>query len=100
MTERKTDVLSLRLDASLSKEIDRIADWRGKTASEVARELLQYGVAVERDLQAQELKQPYTSGTVSRDDDNARLTISANIRFLSPREMAEIEAAIDEAMGY
>lgn len=99
MTERKTDVLNLRLDPSQAKEIERIAEWRGKTASEVARDLLQYGISVERDLEAQELKQPYLHGPLNRSADNARLTISASIRFLSPREMAEIEAAIDEAMG-
>ena len=59
MAERKTGVLNLRLDQALAREIDRIAEWRGKSASEVARDLLQYGVTVERALEAEELKRPY-----------------------------------------
>jgi hypothetical protein len=100
MTERKTDVLNLRLDASLAGEIDRIAQWRGKTASEVARELLQYGVAVERDLEAEELRRHYSAGHLDRNAESVRIDIEARYRFLSPPELAAIEAAINEAEEY
>lgn len=99
MTERKTDILNVRLDPSLAKEIDRIATWRGKTASEVARELLQYGVAVERNLEAEELRRHYGSGELDRSGEEVRIVIEARYRFLSRRELAEIEAAIDEEIG-
>lgn len=100
MTERKTDILNLRLDPSLASEIDRIATWRGKTASEVARDLLHYGVTVERDLEAQELKRGYTVSPVDRGADDVRIIIQASYHFLSRRELAEIEAAITEEMSY
>src|SRR5919106_2658821 len=89
MTDKKTDVLNLRLDAALAKEIDRIAAWRGKTASEVARELLQYGVRVERDLEAQELRRGYEAGSVDRTSENIRVLINAELKFMSYRELAD-----------
>jgi hypothetical protein len=70
------------------------------THSASVRDLLQYGITVERDLEAQELRQHYASTPMNRDAENARLNITASINWLSPREMAEIEAAIEEAMGY
>jgi predicted transcriptional regulator len=96
MTERKTDVLNLRLDPSLAKEIDRIAEWRGKTASEVARDLLQYGVAVERDLEAEELKRPYGSPRIDRNAENTRVLIDARYRFYTVAELAAFETDLDE----
>jgi predicted nucleic acid-binding Zn-ribbon protein len=36
--DKKTDVLNLRLDPALAAEIQRIADWRGTSASEIARD--------------------------------------------------------------
>jgi hypothetical protein len=89
MTEKKTDVLNLRVDPALSTEIDRIAAWRGKTASEVARDLLQYGVRVERDLEAQELRRAYDRGSVDRNAENVRVVINAELKFLSYRELAD-----------
>ena len=38
--DKKTDVMNLRLDPALAGEIQRIAEWRGTTASEIARELM------------------------------------------------------------
>lgn len=91
MTERKTDVLNLRLDPSLAREIERIAEWRGKTASEVARELLTFGVRVERQLEADELQQHYTSRPL-RESENVEIRIEAKLHILSYRELAEREA--------
>ncbi len=100
MTDRKTDVLNIRLDPSLAREVDRIADWRNLTASEVARDLLHYGIAVERDLEAQELKRHYSSSRVDRAAGDVRVVIEARYHFLSRRELAEIDAAIEEEMGH
>ena len=99
MTEKKTDVLNLRLDAGLAKEIDRIAAWRGKTASEAARELLQYGVQVERGLEADELCRDYST-KLDRNAENVRVEISGRIRYLSYAELAQIDANIAEAEEY
>ncbi len=90
MTQRKTDVLNLRLDSSLAKEIDRIAEWRGKTASEVARELLTFGVRVERQLEASELQQNYSSRPL-RESENVEIRIDAKLHVLSYRELADRE---------
>jgi hypothetical protein len=94
MTERKTDVLNLRLDPGRAREIERIAEWRGKTASEVARELLTFGIAVERQLEADELRRPYTSGSL-REAENVEIRIEAKLHVLNYRELADRQA--DEA---
>jgi metal-responsive CopG/Arc/MetJ family transcriptional regulator len=87
MTERKTDILNVRLDSALAAEIDRIAGWRGKSASEVARDLMKFGVAAERDLQAQELKQSYGSPPIDRNAENVRIVVEAHYRFLTVNEL-------------
>lgn len=95
MTERKTDILNLRLDAALAKEIDRIAEWRGLTASEVARDLLQYGVAVERDLESEELKRSYDGPRINRKAENTHVSIKAEYRFYTLAELAAIQDDIN-----
>ena len=55
------DVLNLRLDDDLSHEIERIAGVLGATDSEAARHLLQYGITVQRLLEADDLKRHYTT---------------------------------------
>jgi hypothetical protein len=91
MTERKTDVLNLRLDPGRAREIERIAEWRGKTESEVARDLLTFGIAVERQLEAEELRRPYTSGLL-RESENVEIRIDAKLHVLSYRELADRQA--------
>jgi plasmid stability protein len=62
MTEPKKplrEALNLRMDDNLASEIERIAARHGKSASEVARTLLTYGVRVDRQLEAQELRRHY-----------------------------------------
>jgi len=49
------EALNLRIDEGLSREIERIATAKGTNASEAARQLLAYGVEVERRLEAQKL---------------------------------------------
>jgi hypothetical protein len=64
--ERKLrEILNLRLDEPLAREIRRIATVRKKSESEVARQLLSYGAEVERRLQMQELARHHAAG----DDD-------------------------------
>lgn len=99
MTEKKTDVLNLRLDAALAREIERIAAWRGKTESEVARELLHYGIRVERDLEAAELRRRYDARTLDRTSDHVEIDIKASIKYLSYRELADRQAEMDEEMA-
>ena len=96
MSEKKTDVLNLRLDSGLAAEIDRIATWRGKSTSEVARDLLLYGVAVERDLEAEELRRPFSSAPINRNGANTHVQIEAKFRFYTVAEMARFEQQLDE----
>jgi hypothetical protein len=58
--ERKLrEILNVRLDAPLAREIGRIARARGQSDSEVARSLLRYGIEVERRLEAQDYAVPF-----------------------------------------
>jgi hypothetical protein len=95
-TFRKTDVLNLRLDPSLAAEIQRVADWRETTAGEIARELLRHGIAVERQLQAQELQRGYDYSNIERDRDTGYLKIDAAWITYTMRELAEIYELQDE----
>src|SRR5438046_3598588 len=95
-TEKKTDVLNLRLDPALAAEIQRIADWRGTSASEIARELMRHGVAVERQLEAQELHRPYEQAKIERNGDRGYLKLEARWVWYSGAELAAMEAAHDE----
>lgn len=98
-TDKKTDVLNLRLDPPLAAELQRIAAWRGSSVSEVARELLRHGVAVERQLEAQELRRSYESSTIERDTERGWLKIEAQWVSYTPRELAEFEQERDEWMA-
>jgi len=54
------EILNLRLDAPLAKEIRRLAAAQERSESEVARTLLGYGAEVERRLEAQRLNRHYS----------------------------------------
>ena len=54
-----SDVLNLRVDEAVSREIDRIATVEGTSASEAARKLLGLGVEVQRQVEASYLRLPY-----------------------------------------
>jgi hypothetical protein len=59
---RKTaysEVLNLRIDEALSREIKRIAKQRGESESEAARMLLGWGVEAHRRMEAKVLLRPY-----------------------------------------
>jgi hypothetical protein len=98
-TDKKTDVLNLRLDAALAAEIQRIAEWRGTSASEIARELMRHGVAVERQLEAQELQRPYEYSKITRDAERGYLKVEARWVWYSPQEIAERHAEEQEWMS-
>jgi predicted transcriptional regulator len=53
------EVLNLRLDEPLAREIERIAQAEDRSESEVARTLLSYGVEVVRRLEADAFAQPF-----------------------------------------
>jgi hypothetical protein len=58
--ERKLrEVLNIRLDQSLAREIARMAGAEGQSESEVARTLLRYGIEVQRRLEAASLAIPF-----------------------------------------
>jgi hypothetical protein len=56
---RLREVLNVRLDAPLAREITRIAGEVGQTESEVARTLLGYGIEVKRRLDAPALSRAF-----------------------------------------
>ena len=85
--DTKREVLNLRLGEGLASEIDRIAERRGKSASEVARELLEHGVVVERQLEAQELRRHYASGPLNRGE--GVVEVSARFRPYTRLELEQ-----------
>jgi len=94
--DKKTDVLNLRLDPALASEIQRIAEWRGTSASEVARELMRHGVAVERQVQAQELNRSYEHAKIERDPERGYLKIEARWVWYTPAELNAMLAEEEE----
>ena len=64
MAREKTysEVLNLRVDEALSKELKRIAASRETSESEVARMLLGWGVEAHRNMEAKQLLRPYDAG--------------------------------------
>lgn len=86
--ERKLrEVLNVRLDESLARELRRIATARRATESEVARTLLSYGAEVQRRLEAHELMRHHAAGA---DDRPGRVVIEARWEPLSDEELDEI----------
>ena len=88
-------MLNVRLDSALAAEIDRIAGWRGKSASEVARDLMRFGVAAERDLQAEELRRPYGSPPIDRNAENVKVVVEARYLFYTQNELMEQREAFE-----
>ena len=104
MTEKKQtlkDVLNIRVDEALSREIERIAQVEGLSASEAARKLLGHGVEVQRQVEASYLRLPYT---LDRETTEGRVVIEAAWKPYSQRELWErerrIEEMIDEAQEF
>jgi predicted transcriptional regulator len=85
--ERKLrEVLNVRLDEPLSREIRRIATARKTTESQVARELLGYGAEVARKLEASELIKHYAA----KDDRPHRMVIEARYEPYTDAELDEM----------
>jgi hypothetical protein len=86
------EVLNVRLDAPLARELRRIAASRGKSESEVARWLLGYGIEVSRRLEAQEMSQPYAWEIDPEHDAESNVPhmveIEARTRPMTPEEIA------------
>ena len=83
------EILNVRLDAPLAQEIRRIATGRGQSESEVARELLGYGVNVARQLEAQRLSVPYQKQYAQRDEPGI-VEIEARWREATHAELVEV----------
>jgi len=103
MTEKKQslrDVLNIRVDEALSREVDRIAKVEGTSASEAARKLIGYGVEVQRQVEASYLRLPYA---LDREKVEGRVVV-AHWKPYTPRELWELEndreQLIDEAQEY
>jgi hypothetical protein len=62
------EVLNVRLDEPLARELRRLAATREQSESEVARWLLRYGIEVSRRLEATRLNQPW-EWEVENDED-------------------------------
>lgn len=85
------EVLNVRLDEPLARELRRIATDKGRTESEVARELLSYGVEVARRLDAQRFSKPY--GWEYRDRDEIGVVeIEARWRRLTDDQLDELQS--------
>jgi hypothetical protein len=91
MTDKKeslTKVLNVRVDEALSREIDRIAQVEGVSASEAARKLIGFGVDVQRQVEASYLRLPYT---LDRATTEGRVVIDAGWKPYTTRELFEQE---------
>ncbi len=85
------EVLNVRLDEPLARELRRIATDKARTESEVARELLSYGVEVARRLDAQRFSKPYGSEYRDRDEIGV-VEIEARWRRLTEDELDELQS--------
>jgi len=74
MAREKTysDVLNLRIEPALAREIKRIAEKRGASESDTARLLLTWGVEAHRAMEAKELLRRYDAEPVN---ENLRMVI-------------------------
>ena len=65
MAREKTygEVLNLRIDEALSREVKRIAEQHETSESDAARRLLAWGVEAHRAMEAHQLLRPYDAET-------------------------------------
>jgi hypothetical protein len=90
--ERKLkEVLNVRLDEQLSRELARIAATEGRSESDVARTLLGYGIEVVRRLQAASFNRPF-AWQEKPDDEPYPGVIEIEARW-RPMTDCEIDAA-------
>jgi Ribbon-helix-helix protein, copG family len=91
MTDKKqalSDVLNVRVDEPLAREVARIAERQGVAVSEVARQLIRHGVEVERQAEASLLKLPY-AWDISKM--RGRIVIEANWEPYTRAEVWDME---------
>ena len=98
--ERKLkEVLNVRLDEPLARELARIASAEGRSESEVARTLLGYGIEVVRRLQAASFRRPF-AWQETPDDEPYPGVIEIEARWRSMTD-DEIDAAgLRDFVGY
>jgi hypothetical protein len=95
--ERKLkEVLNVRLDEPLAKEIRRLATAQGRSESEVARKLLDYGAEVERRLEAQRLMGHYST---QGEQPAGRIRIEAEFVPYTWEEAREIQEQLERGEG-
>jgi hypothetical protein len=95
--ERKLkEVLNVRLDEPLAKEIQRLATAQGLSESEVARQLLGYGAEVERRLEAQRLMAHYAA---QNEQPAGRVRIEAEFVPYTWDEAREIQERLERGEG-
>jgi hypothetical protein len=91
--ERKLkEILNLRLDVPLAREIRRLAQAQGRSESEVARTLMAYGAEVERRLEAQRLMGHYSR---QEDDRPGRIEIKAEFVPYTHEEAEKIREELE-----
>ena len=73
----------MRLDQPLAREIRRIASDRGLSESEAVRRLLEYGVEVQRRLDAQRFSRSYHA---DYNDGNEAGTVEIQARWVEGEE--------------
>ena len=88
--KRLREVLNVRLDAPLARELARIAGARGQSESEAARSLLRYGIEVQRRLETQDLAVPF--GWEREPEDEPWPSIVEITAKYRPMTNAEIDA--------
>lgn len=74
-----SEVLNLRVDEAMSKEIKRIASQRGQPESEAARMLIDWGIEAHRAREAALLRRRYDEGPPqTRDGSPMELRVTAD----------------------
>lgn len=88
--QKLREVLNVRLDEPLAREIARIAGAKGESESEVARSLLTWGIEVERRLEADVLAERFGWQKTPEDEPwPVVVEISAHRRPMTEEEIDE-----------
>jgi hypothetical protein len=98
-SKKLREVLNVRLDEPLARELARIAATQNRTESDVTRTLLGYGIEVVRRLEADAFKQPFS--WQEEDEDEPYPTILEIEARRRPMTEAEIDAhGLRSYVGY
>jgi hypothetical protein len=82
------EILNLRLDQPLAREIARMAGAQNRSESEVARTLLTYGIEVARRLDAEAFKRPFAWQEPTEDEPYPHIVeIDAHRRPMTDEEI-------------